>query len=590
MKRKRKLSLAALRPCFSYLKRYRFLILLTLLLSVLYVACTLCIPLLIGEAIDLMIGEGKIDLAAVGSYLTKAVLLAVLGGLSLWVQSVINQRITYHVCRDMRRDGFEKIHRLPIAYLDTHPSGDIVSRLIADIEQYSEGLLLGFTQLFTGIVTILSTLVFMMVLNPVIALVVALLTPFSLILAAFIAKRTHRFFAEQARLRGEQTDYINEMVENIKTVKAFSSEEKVISEFRKINDRLEKSSLSAIFFSSLINPTTRVINAIVYAAVAGVGAFFAAGIFGGSALAITVGELSAFLAYVNQYTKPFNEISGVVAEFQNALACAERFFDFLSQKEESPDPSDAVVLDEARGEIVLNDVSFSYLPERPLMEHLSLRIRAGEKVGIVGPTGCGKTTLINLLLRFYDVNDGSITVDGHDLRNITRHSLRRNYGMVLQETWLAAATVRENLKMGRPDASDEEMIDAAKRVHCHGFICRMEKGYDTVIGENGGELSGGQKQLLCIARAMIADPPILILDEATSSIDTRTELRVQRAMRRLTEGRTSFVVAHRLSTIREMDRILVMKDGTIIEEGTHTELLARGGFYAELFHSQFAES
>ena len=449
-------------------------------------------------------------------------------------------------------------------------------------------MLMGFTQLFTGVMTIIATLVFMLVLNPIIAVVVFLLTPLSLFIASFITKRTQKFFAQQAKTRGEQTDYINETVENIKTVKAFNREEDVSENFTEINRRLEKSALNATFFSSLVNPTTRFVNSVVYAAVACAGSLFAAGIFGFSAILITVGELSTFLQYVNQYTKPFNEISGVYAELQNALACADRFFEFMLAKDEIPDAQNAVVLEKVKGNIEAQSVAFSYDPENPLITDFSVDVKRGMKVAIVGPTGCGKTTFINLLMRFYDVKSGSIKVDGHDIREITRKSLRKNYGMVLQETWLKAGTVRENLKLGRPDATDEEMINAAKRVHCHGFISRMENGYDTVIEENGGELSGGQKQLLCIARAMISDPPILILDEATSSIDTRTELRVQRAMKDLMDGRTSFVVAHRLSTIKEVDLILVMKDGNIIEQGSHASLIEKGGFYAELFESQFA--
>ena len=442
---------------------------------------------------------------------------------------------------------------------------------------------MGFTQLFTGVLTIAATLVFMFVIQPVIAAVVVVLTPMSLFIANFIAKKTYGFFREQSAIRGEQTDYINEMVENVKTVKAFSNEDRVIGKFSEINGRLEKSSLRAIFFSSLTNPTTRFVNAVVYAAVAGVGAI---AVIGGG---LTVGGLSVFLSYVNQYTKPFNEISGVLAELQNALACAERIFDFISAESEKPDAPDALVLDGVKGSVGANDVSFSYVPDRKLIEHFNLNVKPGQKIAIVGPTGCGKTTFINLLMRFYDVNSGSITVDGHDIRDITRKSLRLSYGMVLQETWLKHGTVRENLKLGRPDATDGEMIDAAKKTHCHGFISRLENGYDTVISESGGNLSNGQKQLLCIARAMISDPPMLILDEATSSIDTRTEIRVQNAMKKLMGTRTSFVVAHRLSTIMEMDLILVMKDGNIIEQGTHGELMAKGGFYSVLFNSQFAE-
>jgi len=572
-----------LKQSLSYIGHYKALIVLTLLLAAVNVASTLYGPMLIGDAIDLMLGEGKVVLRDVVSLLAQALIVAVIGGVALWLMSVINNRITYNIVRDIRRDAFAKIQKLPISYLDTHPVGDIVSRVIADVDQFSDGLLMGFTQLFTGVLTIVVTLVFMFIINPLIAVVVVVLTPLSLFIANFIAKKTYRFFREQTVIRGEQTDYINEMVENIKTVKAFSNEARVTEGFNEVNRRLEKSSLSAIFFSSLVNPTTRFVNSVVYAAVAGFGAFSAV------AGAITVGELSVFLSYANQYTKPFNEISGVLAELQNAMACAERIFTFLSETEEIPDQPDAVVLESVRGAVGAENVSFSYVPERKLIEDFHLDVKAGQKIAIVGPTGCGKTTFINLLMRFYDVNGGRITVDGHDIRTVTRKSLRSHYGMVLQETWLKAGTVRENLKLGRPDATDEEMIDAAKRTHCHGFISRLDNGYDTVITENGGELSGGQKQLLCIARAMISDPPMLILDEATSSIDTRTEIRVQNAMKELMEGRTSFVVAHRLSTIMEMDRILVMRDGNIIEQGSHAELMAQGGFYSELFNSQFAE-
>ncbi len=572
-----------LKRSLVYIGHYKVLILLTLLLAAIHVASTLYVPLLIGDAIDLMLGEGQVPLRDVAMLLAQAVAVAGIGGAALWIMSVINNRITYNVVRDIRRDAFAKIQSLPISYLDAHPVGDIVSRVIADVDQFSDGLLMGFTQLFTGFLTIAATLVFMFVIDPLIATVVVVLTPLSLFIANRIAKKTYRFFREQTVIRGEETDYINEMVENVKTVKAFSNEERVTEGFNEVNRRLEKSSLSAIFFSSLVNPTTRFVNSVVYAAVAGFGAVSSV------AGAMTVGELSVFLSYANQYTKPFNEISGVMAELQNAIACAERIFDFLSETEEIPDASDASVLESVSGSVGAENVSFSYVPDRKLIENFHLDVKAGQKIAIVGPTGCGKTTFINLLMRFYDVNGGRITVDGHDIRTVTRKSLRSHYGMVLQETWLKAGTVRENLKLGRPEATDEEMVEAAKRTHCHGFISRLDHGYDTVITENGGELSGGQKQLLCIARAMISDPPMLILDEATSSIDTRTEIRVQNAMKKLMDGRTSFVVAHRLSTIMEMDLILVMREGNIIEQGTHAELMAKGGFYHELFNSQFAE-
>ena len=580
---KKKLSSAGLKKSLVYVSHYKPLIVLTLTLAVVSTAAALIVPVIIGDTIDLIIGKDNVNIAGVVSGLSKAAIIFCIGGIAQWLMAMINNKITFSVVRDIRRDAFEKIQRLPISYIDSHPHGDIVSRVIADVDQFSDGLLMGFTQLFTGVLTIAATLVFMFAIQPVIAAVVVVLTPMSLFIANFIAKKTYGFFREQSAIRGEQTDYINEMVENVKTVKAFSNEDRVIGKFSEINGRLEKSSLRAIFFSSLTNPTTRFVNAVVYAAVAGAGAI---AVIGGG---LTVGGLSVFLSYVNQYTKPFNEISGVLAELQNALACAERIFDFISAESEKPDAPDALVLDGVKGSVGANDVSFSYVPDRKLIEHFNLDVKPGQKIAIVGPTGCGKTTFINLLMRFYDVNSGSITVDGHDIRDITRKSLRLSYGMVLQETWLKHGTVRENLKLGRPDATDGEMIDAAKNTHCHGFISRLENGYDTVISESGGNLSNGQKQLLCIARAMISDPPMLILDEATSSIDTRTEIRVQNAMKKLMGTRTSFVVAHRLSTIMEMDLILVMKDGNIIEQGTHGELMAKGGFYSVLFNSQFAE-
>ena len=580
---KKKLSSAGLKKSLAYVSHYKPLIVLTLTLAVVSTAAALIVPVIIGETIDLIIGKDNVSIAGVVSGLSKAAIIFCIGGIAQWLMAMINNKITFSVVRDIRRDAFEKIQRLPISYIDSHPHGDIVSRIIADVDQFSDGLLMGFTQLFTGVLTIAATLVFMFAIQPVIAAVVVVLTPMSLFIANFIAKKTYGFFREQSAIRGEQTDYINEMVENVKTVKAFSNEDRVIGKFSEINGRLEKCSLRAIFFSSLTNPTTRFVNAVVYAAVAGAGAI---AVIGGG---LTVGGLSVFLSYVNQYTKPFNEISGVLAELQNALACAERIFDFISAESEKPDAPDALVLDGVKGSVGANDVSFSYVPDRKLIEHFNLDVKPGQKIAIVGPTGCGKTTFINLLMRFYDVNSGSITVDGHDIRDITRKSLRLSYGMVLQETWLKHGTVRENLKLGRPDATDGEMIDAAKKTHCHGFISRLENGYDTVISESGGNLSNGQKQLLCIARAMISDPPMLILDEATSSIDTRTEIRVQNAMKKLMGTRTSFVVAHRLSTIMEMDLILVMKDGNIIEQGTHGELMAKGGFYSVLFNSQFAE-
>ncbi len=579
-----KATVVGLKKTLSYLKHQKLAVALTLLLAAIHVASTLYVPMLIGDAIDEMIGAGQVSLMVVRDLLLQGISVATVGGVAVWLMSIVNNRITYRVVRDVRRDAFRKIQHLPVSYLDSHPVGDVVSRVVADVDQFSEGLLMGFSQMFTGILTIAATLVFMFVIDPLIAIVVVVLTPLSLFIANFIAKKTHRFFRDQSVIRGEQTDYMNEMVENIKTVKAFSREASVISGFREINGRLEKSALLAIFFSSLVNPTTRFVNAVVYAAVAGFGAISAIGGL------LTVGELSVFLSYANQYTKPFNEISGVMAELQNALACSERIFAFLEEKEEEPDTPGAVTPSSVRGDVEAKGVSFSYVSERPLITNFYLSVKAGEKVGIVGPTGCGKTTFINLLMRFYDVDGGSIAVDGVDIRHITRRGLRSQYGMVLQETWLKAGTVRDNLKMGRPGATDEEMIEAAKRTHCHGFITRLDDGYDTVVTESGGELSAGQKQLLCIARAMITNPPMLILDEATSSIDTRTEIRVQTAMKELMKGRTSFVVAHRLSTIMEMDKILVMREGNIVEQGTHSELMVLNGYYATLFNSQFAES
>ncbi len=574
---------SSIKKTLSYISRYRFLIVLTLILAALSVASTLLVPIMIGSAIDLIVDGGGIDFRLLTDLLLLTGVVFILGGIAQWVMSVINNKITYNVVKDIRNDAFDKISSLPISYIDSHPHGDIVSRMISDVDQFSDGLLMGFTQLFTGILTIGVTIVFMFVINPLIAAIVVLLTPLSLFIANFISKKTYGFFKEQSKIRGEQTDFTNEYIENIKTVKAFANEKRAVLDFEQINDRLEKSSLKATFYSSLTNPATRFVNSVVYAAVAGFGAIAVVG--GG----LTAGGLSVFLSYANQYTKPFNEISGVLTELQNALACAERIFDFLSEPSESPDPEDAISLDKVEGRVSVENVSFSYDPDKKLLDNFSVEVKSGQKIAIVGPTGCGKTTFINLLMRFYDVNAGSIKIDGHDIRELSRRSLRESYGMVLQETWLKQGTVRENLKLGRPDATDEEMTEAAKKTHCHGFISRLENKYDTVISENGGDLSNGQKQLLCIARAMICDPPMLILDEATSSIDTRTELRVQKAMKLLMEGRTSFVVAHRLSTIMESDLILVMRSGNIIEQGTHSELMEKGGFYSELFNSQFAE-
>ena len=583
----KKINFSSFLRSLKYLKKYIPFIILTFVLSVVYVGCSLVIPIIIGDAIDAAIYSGEAFEKGLRS-LIFAVILAFTGGVCNWSIGIINNKVTYDVVKDMRKDAFQKIHSLPMSYLDGHTAGDIVSRIISDVEIFSDGMLMGLTQLFTGVLTILATLVFMLILNPIIAIVVVTLTPLSMFVASFISKRTHKYFTEQAKIRGRQTGYINEMIENIKTVKAFSNEEKAERSFCDINSKLEKSSLNATFYSSLVNPTTRFVNAVVYAAVAGAGAFFATGnSMLGAAVTITVGELSVFLSYVNQYTKPFNEISGVIAELQNALSCAERFFDFIQQENEIPDGKCNAEISSVKGNISLNNVSFSYTQNTRLLNNINIDVKTGQKIAIVGPTGCGKTTLINLLMRFYDVDSGSIMIDGKDIRNITRKSLRSCFGMVLQETWLKHASVKDNLKLGKPDASDDEMIEACKRVHCHGFISRMENGYDTVINENGGELSEGQKQLICIARAMISNPPILILDEATSSIDTRTEARVQKAMKELMEGRTSFIVAHRLSTVKEADMILVMNDGNIAEKGTHNELLMNGGLYYEIFNSQF---
>ena len=514
--------------------------------------------------------------------LTKIAVVAAMAALAQWLMNIINNSMTYNVVKDMRTEAFDRLMKLPLSYIDAHPYGETVSRIIADVDQFADGLLLGFSQLFTGILTIIGTLVFMLSVNAPITLAVVILTPLSLFVARFIARRTHSMFARQGEDRAEQTAFVEEMIGNQKVVQAFAHEQANEERFDEINKRLSESSLQAIFYSSITNPATRFINSLVYAAVGLTGAFAAV------AGSITVGGLSAFLSYANQYTKPFNEISGVITEFQNALVCAERIFALIEEPTEEPDASDACVLDHAEGIVQANAVAFSYVADRPLIKCLDLDVKSGERVAIVGPTGCGKTTLINLLMRFYDVNVGSISVDGTDIRNITRHSLRRNYGMVLQETWLKEGTIRDNIIMGKPDATEEEIIAAAKAAHSHGFITRLPNGYDTVIGEDGGSLSQGQKQLLCITRVMLCLPPMLILDEATSSIDTRTEQHIQHAFAQLMQGRTSFIVAHRLSTIKNADMILVMKDGDIIEKGKHDELVARGGFYAALYNSQFA--
>lgn len=564
-----------------YVKKYILLIILSVILAAATVAGTLSIPVIIGRAIDYIVEEGNVDFERILPLLVIAGVIALATAVLQWIMSVINNKVTYNVVRDIRNDAIEKIEALPLNYIDTHKSGDIVSRVISDADQFADGLLLGFTQLFTGIVTILGTLSFMLMLEWRITLVVVLLTPLSLFMAKFISKRTYNMFKLRSETLGEQTAFIDETISNQKIVKAFSRENNSADKFDEISERLRKASLKAIFFSSLTNPCTRFINSIVYAGVGLVGAISA--VDG----AITVGTLTCFLSYANQYTKPFNEISEVITELQNALACAARVFELIEEPSVTPDKENGVVLENAAGNVELKDVYFSYVPERKLIENLSLSVKSGQRIAIVGPTGCGKTTVINLLMRFYDVNEGSISVEGSDIRDITRHSLRSSYGMVLQETWLKNGTIRENLIMGKPEATEEEIIAAAKAAHCHSFIKRLKNGYDTVIGEDGGSLSQGQKQLLCIARIMLSLPPMLILDEATSSIDTRTELKIQDAFAKLMKGRTSFIVAHRLSTIRDADVILVMKDGNVIEQGNHEELLKQGGFYAKLYNSQF---
>ena len=555
---------------------------ISIVLATVTVAMTLYFPILTGKALDLIIEKGLVDFQGIQEIIQKALVVIAVSAIAQWVMNICNNKMTYHIVMDIRKDAFQKIEKLPLSYIDSKSHGDIVSRVIADVDTFAEGLLMGFTQLFSGVATIVGTLLFMLTLDVKITLVVVLITPVSLFVASFIAKKTYSMFQLQSKTKGEQTALINEMIENQKVVQAFSHEEQVFEEFEEINERLAKCSLNATFFSSLVNPSTRFVNSLVYAAV---------GIFGAlSAIAggISVGQLSCFLTYANQYTRPFNEISGVVTELQNALACAARIFELIEEKPEIPDAENAYVLEQADGSVQMEGVSFSYHPEQKLIEDLNLQVKPGQRVAIVGPTGCGKTTFINLLMRFYDVNSGSISLGSYNIQNITRKSLRNNYGMVLQDTWLKAGTIRENICMGKPDATEEEMINAAKAAHAHSFIKRLPQGYDTMILEDGGNLSQGQKQLLCIARVMLCLPPMLILDEATSSIDTRTEMRIQKAFLTMMEGRTSFIVAHRLSTIREADVILVMKDGKIIEQGTHEELLAKKGFYEKLYNSQFA--
>ncbi|WP_348816997.1 ABC transporter ATP-binding protein [Faecalibacterium prausnitzii] len=571
---------AALNRVLHKIRPYSAFVVCSLLVAAVSVAAQLYIPILCGDAIDKMLGKGNVDLAGVLRIAVSILVVAAVAALAQWLLSVCNNRITFSVSRDLRNEALRKIQTLPLSYLDSHPSGDIVSRMVADVDTFADGLLMGFTQLFSGILTIFGTLLFMLRENVPITLVVVCITPLSLVVAGFLAKRSYGYFQSQSTVRGKQTALVNEMVEGQKVVQAFGHEAESLAAFDEVNGQLQDVSLKAIFFSSLTNPATRFVNNIVYAGVGLVGALYA--VRGG----ITIGQLSVFLSYANQYTKPFNEISGVVTELQNALACAARVFELLDAEDQVPEAENAAAL-QPDGHVQLQDVSFRYLPDRPLIEGLSLDVQPGQRIAIVGPTGCGKTTLINLLMRFYDVNGGSIKVSGTDIRDVTRASLRSSYGMVLQDTWLRAGTVRENIAYGKPDATMDEVIAAAKAAHAHSFIRRLPEGYDTVIAEDGGNISQGQKQLLCIARVMLCLPPMLILDEATSSIDTRTEVRIQKAFARMMQGRTSFIVAHRLSTIREADVILVMKDGHIVEQGNHDQLLAQGGFYAKLYNSQF---
>ena len=571
---------ATLNRVLHKIRPYSAFVVCSLLVAAVSVAAQLYIPILCGDAIDKMLGKGNVDLAGVLRIAVSILVVAAVAALAQWLLSVCNNRITFSVSRDLRNEALRKIQTLPLSYLDSHPSGDIVSRMVADVDTFADGLLMGFTQLFSGILTIFGTLLFMLRENVPITLVVVCITPLSLVVAGFLAKRSYGYFQSQSTVRGKQTALVNEMIEGQKVVQAFGHEAESLAAFDEVNGQLQDVSLKAIFFSSLTNPATRFVNNIVYAGVGLVGALYA--VRGG----ITIGQLSVFLSYANQYTKPFNEISGVVTELQNALACAARVFELLDAEDQVPEAENAAAL-QPDGHVQLQDVSFRYLPDRPLIEGLSLDVQPGQRIAIVGPTGCGKTTLINLLMRFYDVNSGSIRVSGTDIRDVTRASLRGSYGMVLQDTWLRAGTVRENIAYGKPDATMDEVIAAAKAAHAHSFIRRLPDGYDTVIAEDGGNISQGQKQLLCIARVMLCLPPMLILDEATSSIDTRTEVRIQKAFARMMQGRTSFIVAHRLSTIREADVILVMKDGHIVEQGNHDQLLAQGGFYAKLYNSQF---
>lgn len=582
-KTKKQGQMRTLGKVFEYMKKYIPLLIFSLLFAAISVALTLYFPILTGRAIDLIVDKGRVDFDGILSISTKAGIIALITGVAQWLMNTCNNRMTYGIVRDIRTDAFKKLEKLPLSYIDSHSHGDMVSRIIADVDTFADGLLMGFTQLFSGVATIIGTLIFMLTINVKITLVVVLITPVSLFVASFIANKTYSMFQLQSKTRGEQTALIEEMIGNQKVVQAFNHEDEALEQFDEINGRLQKYSLRAIFFSSLTNPSTRFVNSLVYAGVGITGALSAI-----SGNGISVGQLSCFLTYANQYTKPFNEISGVITELQNALACAARIFELIEEPAEQPDAWDAVELTQADGRVDIEDVSFSYVPEQHLIEDFNLHVTPGQRVAVVGPTGCGKTTLINLLMRFYDVNSGTISVSGTDIMQMTRSSLRKNYGMVLQETWLKRGTVRDNIIMGKPDATEKEILAAAKASHAHSFIKRLPNGYDTLITEDGGNLSQGQKQLLCITRVMLCLPPMLILDEATSSIDTRTEIRIQKAFLTMMKGRTSFIVAHRLSTIRESDIILVMRDGKIIEQGNHDSLIQKGGFYADLYNSQFA--
>lgn len=573
---------STLKRILDYIGHYKWFVLLSLALAAVTVATTLYAPILVGQGVDLILGPGKVDFAGLFEILKKIIVVIAITALAQWLMNHINNKITYQVVKDIRTKAFNHLEILPLKYIDTHQYGDVISRIIADIDQFSEGLLMGFTQLFTGVLTILGTLGFMLVVNPLITVVVVLVTPLSLFVASYIAKKTYVMFQQQSQTRGELTSLVDEMIGSQKVVQAFGYEQQAQERFEEINERLRTWSLKAIFFSSITNPATRFVNSMVYASVGVTGAYAAIRGF------LSVGQLTVFLSYANQYTKPFNEISGVVTELQNALACAARVFALMDEEPVPAEDTSARALEDVDGSVEIEDVSFSYSPDVTLIENLNLEVAPGQRVAIVGPTGCGKTTVINLLMRFYDVDSGSIRVSGHDIQNVTRESLRSNYGMVLQETWLKSGTIRENIAYGKPDATEAEVIQAAKEAHAHSFIKRMPKGYDTMISEDGGNLSQGQKQLLCIARVMLCLPPMLILDEATSSIDTRTEIRIQKAFASMMQGRTSFIVAHRLSTIKEADVILVMKDGHIIEQGTHETLLEQNGFYANLYQSQFA--